>query len=42
MSDVAAAGWWRDKQTLLESYQRPDAETIHAVVLNTTRVLAVR
>ena len=42
ISDVAAAGGWRDKQTLLESYQRPDAETIQAVVLNKTRVLAVR
>ena len=42
ISDVATAGGWRDKQTLLESYQRPDAATIQAVVLNKTRVLAVR
>jgi len=42
ISDVAAAGGWRDKQTLLESYQRPDAETIEAVVLNKTRKIGVR
>lgn len=41
-NDVAAAGGWRDKQTLLESYQRPDAETITAVVLNKTRRVGVR
>lgn len=42
ISDVAAAGGWRDKQTLLESYQRPDAETITAVVLNKTRKIGAR
>jgi integrase len=40
VSDVAAAGGWRDKQTLLDSYQRADDETIKAVVLNPTMRLA--
>lgn len=40
ISDVAAAGGWRDKQTLLESYQRADEETIRMVVLNPTMRLA--
>jgi hypothetical protein len=37
---VAAAGGWRDKQTLLDSYQRADDETIKTVVLNPTMRLA--
>jgi integrase len=40
ISDVAAAGGWRDKQTLLESYQRADEETIRMVVLTPTMRLA--
>jgi len=40
ISDVAAAGGRRDKQTLLESYQRADEETIRMVVLNPTMRLA--
>ena len=30
--DVAAAGGWKDTQTLLTHYQQPDAETLLAVV----------
>jgi len=40
VGDVAAAGGWRDKQTLLDSYQQVDAETIREVVLNPTMRLA--
>ena len=40
VGDVAAAGGWRDKQTLLDSYQQVDQETIKQVVLNPTMRLA--
>jgi integrase len=36
LADVAAAGGWRDTQTLLRSYQLPDEATIRNVVLNPT------
>jgi integrase len=39
LKDVAAAGGWRDPQTLLRSYQQTDAETIRQVVLNPSRRL---
>jgi len=34
VKDVAAAGGWLRSQTLLELYQRPDLETMQAVVLD--------
>jgi integrase len=36
LADVAAAGGWRDTQTLLRSYQLADEATIRNVVLNPT------
>ena len=32
LKDVAAAGGWRDTETLLTSYQQPDDETLLAVM----------
>ena len=40
ISDLAAAGGWRDKPTLMESYLHADQETIKTVVLNPTMRLA--
>jgi integrase len=40
VKDVAAAGGWRDVQTLLRSYQQADEETIKHVVLNPRRVVS--
>jgi integrase len=37
--DVVSAGGWRDMQTVLRSYQQPDAETTREVILNPTRRL---
>ena len=37
VKDVAAAGGWRDTQTLLNSYQQVDAETVPQVVLHPTQ-----
>jgi integrase len=42
ISDLAAAGGWRDTPTLLASYLRTDPETIRQVVLNPTMRLASR
>jgi len=36
VKDVAAAGGWRNEQTLFTSYQQVDAETVRQVVLNPT------
>jgi hypothetical protein len=32
LKDVAAAGGWKDTETLLTCYQQPDAETLLAVM----------
>jgi hypothetical protein len=40
ISDLAAAGGWRDKPTLMESYLHADPETIKTIVLNPTMRLA--
>ncbi len=42
VKDVAAAGGWRDEQTMLRSYQHADAETVRQVVLHPTQRLASR
>ncbi len=42
VKDVAAAGGWRDEQTMLRSYQHADAETVRQVVLHPTQRLANR
>ena len=42
MNDVAAAGGWRDTQTLLTSYQQVDAETVRQVVLHPTQRVVSR
>jgi hypothetical protein len=39
VKDVAAAGGWRDAETMLTSYQQVDAETIKMVVLKPTQRL---
>jgi hypothetical protein len=36
--DVAEVGGWRDVTTLQKVYQRPDAETMEAVVLQPKRL----
>src|SRR6266850_3193361 len=36
VKDVAAAGGWRDAETMLTSYQQVDAKTIKQVVLHPT------
>ncbi len=41
VKDVAAAGGWRDEQTMLRSYQHTDAETILQVVLHPTQRLGL-
>src|SRR3989449_1276844 len=42
VGDVAAAGGWRDTQTLLTSYQQVDAETVRQVVLHPTQRVVSR
>ena len=42
VKDVAAAGGWRDEQTMLKSYQHADAETVRQVVLHPTQRLVSR
>ncbi len=42
VKDVAAAGGWRDEQTMLKSYQYADAETVRRVVLHPTQRLVSR
>ena len=42
VKDVAAAGGWRDEQTMLRSYQHADAETVRRVVLHPTQRLVSR
>jgi hypothetical protein len=42
VKDVAAAGGWRDTQTLLNSYQQVDAETVRQVVLHPTQRIVSR
>ena len=42
VKDVAAAGGWRDEQTMLRSYQHADAETVRQVVLHPTQRLVSR
>ena len=39
VKDVAAAGGWRDAETMLTSYQQVDAETVKRVVLHPTQRL---
>ena len=36
VKDLAAAGGWRDEQTMLRSYQGTDADTVRQIVLNPT------
>src|SRR2546425_2433573 len=42
VGDVAAAGGWRDTQTLLTSYQQVDAETVRQVALPPTQRVVSR
>ena len=35
--DVMEAGGWKNEETLLRSYQQPDAETVKRVVLHPTQ-----
>jgi len=42
VKDVAAAGGWRDTETLLTSYQQVDAETVRQVVLHPTQRVVSR
>ena len=42
VNDVAAAGGWRDVETLLTSYQQVDAETVKEIVLNPSRRIVSR
>ena len=42
VGDVAAAGGWRDTQTLLNSYHQVDAETVRQVVLHPTQRIVSR
>ena len=37
--DVAAAGGWKDTQTLLTCYQQPDTETMLAVMSEPRKVM---
>jgi len=38
ISDVAAAGGWKDTETLLTCYQQPDADTLLAVMSEPRKV----
>ncbi len=42
LKDVAAAGGWRDEQTVLRAYQQADAETVRQVVLHPTQRVVSR
>ena len=42
VKDVAAAGGWRDTETLLRSYLQVDAETVRQVVLHPTQRMVSR
>ena len=39
VKDLAAAGGWRDEQTMLRSYQQADADTVRQIVLHPTQRL---
>ena len=39
VTDLAAAGGWRDEQTMLRCYQRADADTVRQIVLHPTQRL---
>ena len=40
--DVMEAGGWKNEETLLRSYQQPDAETVRQVVLHPTQRIVSR
>jgi len=40
--DVMEAGGWKNEETLLRSYQQPDAETVKRVVLHPTHRIVSR
>jgi hypothetical protein len=40
LADVAHAGGWKRTETLLRCYQRPDEETLYAVVAEERKVRA--
>ena len=40
LQDVALAGGWKEVQTLLECYQRPDDATLQDVVLRAPKLYA--
>lgn len=42
VKDVAAAGGWRDSETLLKSYLQTDPDTVRQIVLHPTQWLASR
>jgi hypothetical protein len=42
VKDVAAAGGWKDVNTLLEIYQQPDEESILAVTSETRKFVGAR
>ena len=41
LADVAQAGGWKSTETLLRCYQRPDAETMYAVVAEQRKVRSI-
>lgn len=41
MQDVAAAGGWKDLQTLMTSYQHADDVTTHRVVMHGASASAI-
>ena len=42
LADVMEAGGWKNEETLLRSYQLPDAETVKRVVLHPTQRIVSR
>ena len=38
LKDVAAAGGWKDMETLLQCYQQPDGDTLLAVMSTPRKV----
>lgn len=42
MREVMEAGGWKNEETLLRSYQQPDAETVRQVVLHPTQRIVSR
>ena len=42
LTDVAAAGGWRDPTTLLKCYQQPDEDTMNRVVLGASKLVGDR